>query len=132
MTLGLNIKLRRHKIAVQQIALQLVDINTVGGKPAQSLVQRRRNTLHFEDKRRHKPLFGFGRNHMFARQNQKARRVVAGVFNIRRQNIQPINFRREFGSNRRFGFIVPTFHVFARLGGVDSRHRFNAARLQKV
>ncbi len=44
----LNIKLCRKEFTVNQITFQLGNIDTVGGKSAQNLIQRRRNMLGYK------------------------------------------------------------------------------------
>lgn len=131
MRLNFRIKLRRHKFAVQQITFQLGHINSVSGKTAQGFIQRRRNVFQFENKGSDKfaaVVFGNG---FIPRHNQKTGCIVGRILNIRRQNLQTVNFCRQFGGNRRLALILPGQNIFAGLCRVNPGHRLNSVRFQK-
>src|SRR3954447_16827196 len=49
MTLDIGIELRVGEMAVEDVALELGDVDAIGGETAQRLVERRRHRAHLED-----------------------------------------------------------------------------------
>src|SRR6185312_8053973 len=99
MALDLGVELRLLEMRAAQVALELDDIDAVGGKPAQRLVERGRYALHPEQERRHAAHGAPVGLCLLAREHQHAGGVVVGVLDVLRQHLQPIDARGKRGGD---------------------------------
>src|SRR6185436_11652450 len=76
MALDLGIELRLLEMRAAEIALELDDVDAVGGEAAERLVERRRHALHPEQERRHAAHRAMVEPGLVAREHQHAGGVV--------------------------------------------------------
>src|SRR5579883_3450208 len=95
MALDLGVELRLLEMRAAQVALELHDIDAVGRKAAQRLVERGRHALHPEQERRHAAHGAPVGPGFVAREHQHAGGVVVGVLDVPRQHLQIVDARRQ-------------------------------------
>ena len=132
MPLDLRIELRGFERAAGEIALELGHVDAIGRKPAEALVERRRNVAHFEQEGRFRRAIACVNVRRCARHDHEARRVVRGVLDILGEDFQSVDLRREArrdGGDRR---IAQLRHFAGRAGGIGGRHRLDSMLAQEV
>ena len=108
------------------VAFKLDHVDAVGGKAAHRLVKRRGHVADAKDERGHgrtAALFGPG---LLARHDDKARRVVTGIFDIGAQDLQTVGLGGEARRDRGDGGIAVLGHLPGRACGVGMNLRLQA------
>src|SRR5476649_999666 len=132
MAFDLGIELGLLEMRAAQIALELHDVDAVGGEAAQRLVERGRHALHPEQEGRHA---GHGtpvRPRLAAAEHQHARGVVVGILDVLGQHLQPIDPRRQRGGDGAYGEVADLGDLARGARGVGMDQRLEPVLLQKV
>jgi hypothetical protein len=132
----LGIKGCRIEIAIAHIGLDLHQIQAIGGKTAQSLIEGGRQAAHLKDKAGEAGFRGLwqlvGIRRIGWRHQDKTRRVVLGIRNIVGQDLQAIDLARNTGGNGRLGWVGLATHPLGGRGGITCDMRRPAMILDSL
>src|SRR5471032_718833 len=137
MAFDLGIELGLLEMRAAQIALELHDVDAVGGEAAQRLVERGGHALHPEQEGRHaghifQVIWAPVRPHLVAAEHQHARGVVVGILDVLGQHLQPVDPRRQRGGDRTDRGIADLGNFARGAGRIGMDERLEPVLLQEV